>query len=133
MREIDRLTTELCGIPSSVLMENAAAATAQIVTARGSVLEKSILVLCGPGNNGGDGAATARLLALAGAKVDVVLFGRIEDTSGDARINFESVQKPASGASVKFFECRSDDEWKALRNSELGSHEISTPASRTGR
>ncbi len=85
MREIDRLTTELCGIPSSVLMENAAAATAQIVTARGSVLEKSILVLCGPGNNGGDGAATARLLALAGAKVDVVLFGKFEKTKADAR------------------------------------------------
>ena len=102
-------------------MENAAAATARAVAehSRGNVASKSILVLCGRGNNGGDGAATARLLALAGAKVDVVLFGRIEDTRGDARTNFESVQHPPSGAYVRFFECGSDDGWKDLRNNEL--------------
>ncbi len=119
MREIDRLTTELCGIPSSVLMENAAAATAQVVTARGGVLDKSILVLCGPGNNGGDGAATARLLAHAGAKVDVVLFGRVENTKGDAQTNFEKVKSPPAAASIRFFECASDGEWSALKHNEL--------------
>lgn len=126
MREIDRLTTERNGIPSLVLMENAAAATARAVAERswGGVAGKSILVICGRGNNGGDGAATARLLALAGAKVDVVLLGRIEDTRGDARTNFESVQNPAPGASVKFFECRSDDDWKALRDNELENHHL---------
>jgi NAD(P)H-hydrate epimerase len=125
MREIDRLTTERNGIPSSALMENAAAATARAVAERtwGGVAGKSILVLCGSGNNGGDGAATARLLALAGAKVDVVLLGRIEDTRGDARTNLENVKNPVSGASVKFFECRSDDEWKALRVNELEDSE----------
>jgi hydroxyethylthiazole kinase-like uncharacterized protein yjeF len=125
MREIDRLTTERNGTPSLVLMENAAAATARAVAEHswGGVAGKSILVLCGRGNNGGDGAATARLLALAGAKVDVVLFGRIQDTRGDARTNFENVQNLASGAPVKFFECRSDDEWKTLRNNELGNGE----------
>lgn len=121
MREIDRVTTERNGTPSLVLMENAAAATARAVAdhAWGGVAGKSILVLCGRGNNGGDGAATARLLALAGAKVDVVLFSRIEDTRGDARINFETAQKLASDASARFFECGSEDEWKALRNNEL--------------
>src|SRR5712692_9185870 len=102
MREIDRMTIERCGIPSLTLMENAAAATARAVAEQlcGSVASKSILVLCGRGNNGGDGAATARLLALAGAKVDVVLFGRIEDTREDGRTNFESVQHPPSDAFV---------------------------------
>lgn len=121
MREIDRVTTERNGTPSLVLMENAAAATARAVAdhAWGGVAGKSILVLCGRGNNGGDGVATARLLALAGAKVDVVLFSRIEDTRGDARINFETAQKLASDASARFFECGSEDEWKALRNNEL--------------
>jgi hydroxyethylthiazole kinase-like uncharacterized protein yjeF len=119
MREIDRLTTELCGIPSSVLMENAAAATAQIVTARGSVLEKSILVLCGPGNNGGDGAATARLLALSGAKVDVVLFGKFEKTKADAKTNFEKVKSPEAVASIRFFECASVEKWSTLKHNEL--------------
>jgi hydroxyethylthiazole kinase-like uncharacterized protein yjeF len=129
MREIDRLTTERNGIPSLVLMENAATATARAVAERspGGVADKSILVLCGPGNNGGDGAATARLLALAGAKVDVVLLGRIEEAKGDARTNFESIQHTASGASVKFFECRSDDDWKALRNNELRNHDLTEP------
>lgn len=129
MREIDRRTTERNGITSSVLMENAAKATARAVAERlgGGVAEKSILVLCGRGNNGGDGAATARLLALAGAKVDVVLLGRVEDTFGDARTNFESLQNPAPGASVRFFECLSDDEWKALRDSQLGTHGLTEP------
>jgi len=121
MREIDRVTIERNGTPSLVLMENAAAATARAVAdhAWGGVAGKSILVLCGRGNNGGDGAATARLLALAGARVDVVLFSRIEDTRGDARINFESAQKLAFDAKFRFFECGSEDEWKALRSNEL--------------
>lgn len=121
MREIDRVTTERNGTPSLVLMENAAAATARAVAdhASGGVAGKSILVLCGRGNNGGDGAAAARLLALAGAKVAVVLFSRIEDTKGDARINFETAQKLASDAKFRFFECGSEDEWKALRSNEL--------------
>ena len=121
MREIDRVTTERNGTPSLALMENAAAATARAVAehAWGGVADKSILVLCGRGNNGGDGAATARLLALAGARVDVVLFSRIEDTRGDARTNFETAQKLASDAKLRFFECGSEDEWKALRTNEL--------------
>src|SRR5215831_8480412 len=92
MREIDRLTTDRAGIPSLVLMENAAEATARVTAARlsGDVAGKSILVLCGRGNNGGDGAATARLLAVAGANVSLVLFGRVEDTKGDARTNFDA-------------------------------------------
>lgn len=89
MREVDRLTTERYGIPSIILMENAAHAVARIITEKlgGSVKGKSILVLCGKGNNGGDGAALARLLSLDGAFVEVVLFGKIRETKGDARTN----------------------------------------------
>jgi ADP-dependent NAD(P)H-hydrate dehydratase / NAD(P)H-hydrate epimerase len=91
MREIDRLTTEKYAIPSILLMENAANAVAGVVAEElgGSVAGKSVLVLCGPGNNGGDGAALARILSLAGASVEAVLFARIDDLSGDARTNFE--------------------------------------------
>src|SRR2546430_11931310 len=90
MRTIDRLTTERFGIPSLMLMENAAIATTRWVThsCQGEVAGKSLLVLCGKGNNGGDGAAAARLLAIAGARVDVVLIGKVDDTKGDARENF---------------------------------------------
>ena len=60
-----------------------------------------------------------RLLALANAKVDVVLFGRIKDTKGDAQSNFEKVKSAAGGASTRFFECDSSDEWDRLTRNEL--------------
>ncbi|MGB7202530.1 MAG: NAD(P)H-hydrate dehydratase [Pyrinomonadaceae bacterium] len=90
MREVDRLTTERYGIPSIILMENAAHAVARVITEKlgGSVQGKSILILCGKGNNGGDGAALARILGMQGAIVDVLLFAKIKETKGDARINF---------------------------------------------
>jgi NAD(P)H-hydrate epimerase len=95
MREVDRLTTERCGIPSIILMENAAHAVARVITEKlgGSVEKKTILILCGPGNNGGDGAALGRILSGAGADVTVELFGKVLDTKGDARENFERLQK----------------------------------------
>lgn len=90
MREVDRLTTERYGIPSIILMENAAHAVARVITEKlgGSVKGKSILILCGKGNNGGDGAAIARKLGQDGAFVSTLLFGKIKDTKGDARTNF---------------------------------------------
>ena len=113
------MTTARYRTPSLVLMENAAAAIAQTVTARGVVTGESILVLCGAGNNGGDGAATARLLALAGAKTDVVLLAKIDETKGDARTNFERVQSLTGEWSIRFFECGSADEWKSLEKNEF--------------
>lgn len=95
MREVDRLTTEKYGIPSILLMENAAHAAARVIAEKfdGSVDGLSVLVLCGPGNNGGDGAALARILWTWGADVEVCLLGKVENTKGDARMNFEAVQK----------------------------------------
>src|SRR5438067_1364755 len=94
MREVDRLTTERYGIPSILLMENAAHAVARVITEKlgGSVKGKSILILCGKGNNGGDGAALARILWKDGAYVGLLLFGRIAETKGDARKNFDILQ-----------------------------------------
>lgn len=93
MREVDRLTTERYGIPSILLMENAAHAVARVITEKlgGSVEGKSILILCGPGNNGGDGAALARILRSQDAIVHAVLFGDRYDSQGDARTNFEAI------------------------------------------
>jgi hydroxyethylthiazole kinase-like uncharacterized protein yjeF len=123
MREIDRLTTERYGVPSLTLMENVAAATARAVAERvsGDAAGKSVLVLCGRGNNGGDGAAAARLLALAGAHVEVVLFGKLEDTHGDARANFEKLLSLEKAA---FFECNSEEEWHDLPRRIIDSREV---------
>jgi ADP-dependent NAD(P)H-hydrate dehydratase / NAD(P)H-hydrate epimerase len=95
MREVDRLTTEKYGIPSILLMENAAHAAARVITEKlgGSIKGYDFLILCGKGNNGGDGAALGRLLWRQGAWVHIYLFGKIEDTKGDARINFEILEK----------------------------------------
>ncbi len=82
MREIDRLTTEKYNIPSINLMESASRACFEAIRARfGGVLsERRVLVLCGKGNNGGDGAGLARLLVDAGAQCQVVLFGKMDET-----------------------------------------------------
>lgn len=118
MREIDRLTTERHGTPSLALMEAAAAATARAVTEHlaGIVTGRSVLVVCGRGNNGGDGAAAARLLACAGAVVAVVLCGKLEDSHGDARPNFERLQTLGG---VDFSECNSVEEWQDLLTRRL--------------
>ncbi len=78
MREVDRLTTERFGVPSLLLMENAAARTVEAVERKfGDVSGKRALVICGRGNNGGDGAAIARLLHNKGAAVDVLVLGKV--------------------------------------------------------
>ncbi|PYX70329.1 MAG: bifunctional ADP-dependent NAD(P)H-hydrate dehydratase/NAD(P)H-hydrate epimerase, partial [Acidobacteria bacterium] len=62
MREIDRVTSEKFGVPSLILMENAGSAVVeQVLRLWQSGLR--MLVICGKGNNGGDGFVVARLLA----------------------------------------------------------------------
>ena len=79
-------------------MEAASAACMEAIRARldGNLAGKKALILCGKGNNGGDGAALARALSRAGMHCSVVLFGKFSETSGDARTNFESVARLAS-------------------------------------
>src|SRR5438045_3071262 len=100
MREIDRLTVEQYSTPSLLLMEAAAGAALRTITSKcsGSLAGKKARILCGPGNNGGDGAALARQMSEAGAHVDVVLFGQVENTKGDARTNFDTLRQLSSFA-----------------------------------
>lgn len=115
MREIDRLTTEKFNIPSFRLMESASTACFEAVRARfdGLLSGKTALVLCGKGNNGGDGAGLARLLVEAGVHCTVVLFGKVTETRGDARTNFDSVQRPA-GSLLTFTECTDTSTWEKI-------------------
>src|ERR1700682_2371117 len=90
MREADRRTIEEIGIPSLVLMENAARqVVAAIEAVHGDLLKQAVAVLCGRGNNGGDGFVVARPLAQRGVDVSVFLIGRVSDVRGDARTNLE--------------------------------------------
>src|SRR3984893_1955425 len=94
MREADRLTTERYGIPGVELMENAGTAIAEFLQARIAVLaEQKILVLCGKGNNGGDGLVVARQLKDSGCKAVVFLFANPGSVEGDAAVNLKRWQQ----------------------------------------
>ncbi len=67
------------GIPASVLMENAGASVAKTITELYDLKNKVLVIVCGTGNNGGDGFVIARHLANLGAIVKVALLGRDED------------------------------------------------------
>jgi ADP-dependent NAD(P)H-hydrate dehydratase / NAD(P)H-hydrate epimerase len=91
MRAVDRATTERFGIPSLDLMRNAGAAVARFVL-REYPDQRKICVLCGKGNNGGDGFVAARVLAQAGRVVHVVLLGYPSDVRGDAKATLEEME-----------------------------------------
>jgi NAD(P)H-hydrate epimerase len=94
MREVDRLTTERYGIPSLQLMEAAGNHVAEAVLREFSPrLPQRVAVLCGKGNNGGDGLVAARLLHGKIAHVGVLLFGAAEELRGDAKANFQRWQE----------------------------------------
>jgi NAD(P)H-hydrate epimerase len=90
MRAIDRWAIETVGIPSIVLMENAGRGVAEAVLERlRGRADAGVLVVCGPGNNGGDGFVAARHLANAGRRVALALAGAEADFDrpGDAGTN----------------------------------------------
>ncbi len=90
MREIDRLTSERFSVPSLTLMENAGTAVAEFAL-ESYPSAKSFGVICGKGNNGGDGFVAARKLHEAGMAVRVLLLGDPKELKGDAAENFRKL------------------------------------------
>ena len=84
MRATDRRTVEQFGVSSLSLMENAGSAVARFIL-REFAQSNRITILCGRGNNGGDGFVAARHLREGGREVSVLLLGDIEAVTGDAR------------------------------------------------
>ena len=94
MREVDRLTTARYGIPSLTLMESAGASVAEFIAQRWpKFAQRRIVVLCGKGNNGGDGFVVARHLLELGAKPEVYLFAAPDEMHGDAATNSKRWQE----------------------------------------
>ena len=90
MREADRRTIEDIGIPSLVLMENAGRQVVAAMEAiHSDILDRQVAILCGRGNNGGDGFVVARTLLQRGVDVSVFLIGQVSDVRGDARVNLD--------------------------------------------
>ena len=124
VREIDRLTSEIYQTPSLLLMQAAAEACFNAINDHfaNSLAGRKAQILCGQGNNGGDGAALALELCRAGVYADVVLFGKVEDSKGDARTNFEIVRRLASfeagsddhPSTLSLVECDTAAEWENL-------------------
>lgn len=88
MREVDRVAIEELGVPGIVLMENAALGVVDAALAEAPEAESAV-VFCGPGNNGGDGLAIARHLAVRGLRVVAVVATGGSEYSGDARTQYE--------------------------------------------
>lgn len=92
-RAVDRHAIEVLGLPGLVLMENAGAGAAGHILERAG--EGPIGILCGPGNNGGDGYVVARHLLIAGLEVRVFHTRRAEDLKGDALVNRQVLDRLA--------------------------------------
>ncbi len=95
MREVDRATIEEHGIPGLILMEGAAAAVTRLLSMFCEDLDaEKILVLCGKGNNGGDGLAVGRQLLQLNPEFDlqVILLAEPETLSGDAAVNWRMLK-----------------------------------------
>ncbi len=91
MKRLDREAIEILGIPGIVLMENAARGVSEVIYR--NVSGTSAVIVCGKGNNGGDGLAVARNLYNLGYDVEVVITAEIDELKGDARTNAEILSK----------------------------------------
>ena len=93
MRAEDTAASEIYNIPSLLLMENAATETVAVMEKELELNGKKLLVVCGGGNNGGDGLAIARKLFCKG--YDVSIFACFSETglTESAAVNYKSVKK----------------------------------------
>ena len=100
MRRLDRRAIAELGIPGVTLMENAGASAArEILSAFGPLRGGKVVVLCGKGNNGGDGFVVARHLLRGRARVRVFLLGAAREVKGDAAVKLGELRR-ARGAQV---------------------------------
>lgn len=99
IRNVDRLAMEQFNMHSLVLMENAAGACARWLGERYRGPRKAVL-LCGRGNNGGDGLAIARHLKVSGWTCQVILLGPLEKLSADTLANWRILTAQTAAGSL---------------------------------
>jgi len=94
MKELDRRASEEFGVPSIVLMENAGLRTFDVACRMlKDIGGNRLVIVCGRGNNGGDGFVVARHLHQIGVDTHALLVGPLEEVRGDARVNLEIAEK----------------------------------------
>ncbi len=104
VREVDRRAVQEYGMSGLVLMENAGRGTADVLCGLMGEQRReagNIVVVCGKGNNGGDGFVVARHLDLRGVRVKVILLAEPGELGGDAAANFAIIEK--AGMPIKVF------------------------------
>ena len=115
MREVDRRTIEESGIPGLVLMENAGARAYELLAGRFAPLNaRRVVILCGKGNNGGDGLVIARHMVVRGdaTGLRVVLVGDPDALQGDAATNYGMLR----GVDCKPLVVCGSEDWQGIRS-----------------
>jgi NAD(P)H-hydrate epimerase len=104
MRALDHRTITEARVPSVVLMERAGAGVVTHLESRyGPLTGKSVVILCGKGNNGGDGLAIGRLLRRKKARAHIVLLSSPLDLSRDAKTMYQRFQRAAGQSAITRF------------------------------
>ncbi|MBN1613489.1 MAG: NAD(P)H-hydrate dehydratase [Deltaproteobacteria bacterium] len=93
MRAMDRYAIETIGIPEEVLMENAGMAASLVLAREVGIRAGRISVICGAGNNGGDGFVVARNIHAAGGDARVFILGGLDRFRGAAKRNLDIIKK----------------------------------------
>ncbi len=107
MRLLDRITTKEYKIPGLILMENAGMnTTVEVMKALNDDYRKKVIIICGTGNNGGDGFAVARHLYNKDVQVKVYVIGEESSIQNDGKTNFEAIR--AMRVSIGFLKDEND-------------------------
>ncbi|MCG6155527.1 NAD(P)H-hydrate epimerase [Rubinisphaera margarita] len=114
-RAVDRIAIEQYAVPGLVLMENAGRGSTALLLQEEP---KKVVIVCGKGNNAGDGFVIARHLDNAGVSVEILMLVPLQDLSGDARTNCEIVHKFGLSTRVVDPSCESESIAQSLRQAD---------------
>ena len=117
-KSMDKEAMEKYGIPSIILMENAARGVFNDIQNKGD----SFLVLCGKGNNGGDGLAIARHLAVEGKDIKVFIISKDDKYSNDFKTNYDILSKIIAEDKIHHIKCENDIDEQFLN--DLSNYDV---------